>query len=461
MCIQNSPIFQLDSLCTTTDANGYYYLTIPNGSAPGPNIGFTLVLQDPCPFFPSNQTATVENAQGTVNIIDLDWTICAPNGPACDVEMTSSEQANGDWTFVANPTGTAPFTYDWWVNGTTYTTQTVNHTFNGGTVGVSVTVTDANGCESTEMDTLYLDGNNACDVQIGYLLDPILGGSILTAYPSGVAPFTYLWSTGETTESIYPAEPLQGTYCVTSIDDNGCESNSCYTFPNSNCSVEITTTVDSVAGGVVYTLTASQGFTSYVWFNGATTQSITVSNVSPNGEVHCVTATDQSGCTATACDTLLPPNTGGCYADFTYNAGPNGVLYAIDTVGLFYNGSMSASNSYLWTLEVMNFSFTSTDMNPSFVVPPTLIPITGVDVQICVTVTDAATGCTDTYCEWVTVVGGNSLPCEAAFLAEESNILGIPLPAVQFTDISTDASSWYWDFGDNSTSTEQNPLHAI
>ena len=28
-----------------------------------------------------------------------------------------------------------------------------------------------------------------------------------------------------------------------------------------------------------------------------------------------------------------------------------------------------------------------------------------------------------------------------------------------FTDASTGATSWYWDFGDGNTSTEQNPTH--
>ncbi len=33
-----------------------------------------------------------------------------------------------------------------------------------------------------------------------------------------------------------------------------------------------------------------------------------------------------------------------------------------------------------------------------------------------------------------------------------------PLP-VQFNNVSTNADSWYWDFGDGTNSTEQNPTH--
>lgn len=30
---------------------------------------------------------------------------------------------------------------------------------------------------------------------------------------------------------------------------------------------------------------------------------------------------------------------------------------------------------------------------------------------------------------------------------------------VQFKDLSKNATKWYWDFGDGTTSTKQNPLH--
>lgn len=462
--VSNTPSLPSDTLCTTTNANGYFTLYIQNGSLTGPNVSFDVSTYDPCALLPVVQT--VDNAQGTVNSATLTFAICATGSGNCDVSMTASNDstlgANGVWTFTATPTGTAPFTYDWWVDGASYSTQTVSHTFNGGIVGVYVTVTDANGCDAFVGDTLYLDGNQiGCDVQISFDQNPILGGGFLTANAVGVAPFTYLWNTGENTETIFPAEPLEGTYCVTITDASGCVSDACYTFaPNQGCSVDITTTIDSTGGGIFYTLTASAGFTDYVWSNGATTQSIVVSQISPNGEVHCVTATDNSGCTATACDTLFPNSGGNCFADFWYLADATGSLVVEDTVEVLYAGSFGNANTYAWTVTFNNFVWTASSQDLILPVPPTLVPVGGAMVEICVTVTDAVTGCTDTHCENVYLVQGNGNGnCDAEFSWMESSIVGAPLPAVEFTDQSSDAAYWFWDFGDGATSTEQNPLH--
>lgn len=147
-------------------------------------------------------------------------------------------------------------------------------------------------------------------------------------------------------------------------------------------------------------------------------------------------------------------------AGFSYPGGPNGVLLVGDTVQLFFDGVASNQSTFLWTLSAGGFQFTATGENPIFVLPPTLVPINGIAVEICVTVTDAANNCSDTYCETVLAVPDNSLSCSAAYSWAPSNILGSPLPAIQFTDNSTNASFWFWDFGDNTTSTGQNPIHA-
>jgi PKD repeat protein len=459
----DQPNFPLDSLCTTTNANGYYFLVISNGSVTGPNHVFTISLDDPCPIAPTYQTASVSNEQGTVDVVNLDWVLCAPNNNACDASFTSSNDSlNGTWTFVANATGTAPFTYDWWVDGTSYSTPSVSHMFNGGTVGVYLTVTDANGCVSDDADSLFLGGGNTCGVQIDYQLEPNLGGSILTANPSGTAPFTYLWNTGQETASIFPAEPLEGTYCVTIADDNGCQSTACYTFAGNNgCDVEITSYWDTINGDVVYFCGTTGNWASYLWSDGSTGATTTAENISPNGEGICVTVTDANGCVATSCDTLLPPNTGGCQAGFSYPGSANGVLLVGDTVQLMFDGVAGLISTFDWTFSAGGLTFTATDMNPVFVTPPTLLPINGMNVDICVTVTDILGNCTDTYCQTVLAVPNNNTNnCDANYSWVIDSMLGAPLPGVQFTDLSSeDATYWYWDFGDGATSTDQNPLH--
>jgi len=50
-----------------------------------------------------------------------------------------------------------------------------------------------------------------------------------------------------------------------------------------------------------------------------------------------------------------------------------------------------------------------------------------------------------------------TLPVKADFYAE--TVSGIAPLTVQFYDLSTNATSWAWDFGDGTTSTEQDPIH--
>ncbi|MEM6269895.1 MAG: PKD domain-containing protein [Bacteroidota bacterium] len=63
--------------------------------------------------------------------------------------------------------------------------------------------------------------------------------------------------------------------------------------------------------------------------------------------------------------------------------------------------------------------------------------------------------CSDTTCQTVTVSGGCPPP-SAAFTSSVSNL------TATFTDQSTGTTpinTWFWDFGDGSTSTTQNPIH--
>ena len=464
VCVMVDPTqsnFLLDTTCVLTNANGYYAITIPDGSVTGPNIPFTVLTFDSCAN--DFQTEIVNNGQGSVDLAEVDFVICSAS-PPCSASITTTVDSSLlgiFYTFQGSGTGTAPFTYNWWVNGSNGTGQTFTYQAQPNEIiGLCLTITDNNGCTATSCDTLYPNSGN-CDVQITSTTNPS-GFTTLTANASGTPGFTYLWNDAQGTTSQTLSTNSEGWYCVTVTDGLGCISTDCdsvFSVNPCNLQVDITTTVDSTGGGLVYTLDAGSGFSSYLWSTGETTQVVTVQNVSPNGEVICVTVADNNGCTATACDTLLPISAGGCQAGFTYPGSP-GALQVGNTVQLFFDGVASSASTYNWNLSVGGFQFTATGMNPVFQVPPTLVPVNGIAVDICVTVTDQLTNCTDTYCDSLWAVPANSSGCQAYFSWAESNILGAPFPAIEFTDQSQGAAYWYWDFGDNSTSTDQNPIHA-
>jgi PKD repeat protein len=81
--------------------------------------------------------------------------------------------------------------------------------------------------------------------------------------------------------------------------------------------------------------------------------------------------------------------------------------------------------------------------------------------QVCLTISDNDSTCENTWCDVVEVIDWNN-QCQAQFdyfPAPDSFPAGNDL-AVQFIDYSLgNPSEWNWNFGDDSASTEQNPIH--
>ncbi|MBL4587294.1 MAG: carboxypeptidase regulatory-like domain-containing protein, partial [Flavobacteriales bacterium] len=414
----NNITFPLDTLCTTTDSNGNYSIPIIGGSASGPNVSFIVFMTDPCsnPINPTILSETVDNAQGTVDTATVNFVACA-NSNACGLEAeiiaTVDSSGGGIVTILAALVtgGTPPYSYSWTPN-VNEMSQTIVVTEPGDYCAI---VTDANGCVFTVCETVG-DPNGGCVGSITVTSNPNQGNTLLTVNSTGVAPFTYLWNTGDTTQSI-DVTGFPSTYCVTITDANGCET--AEVCEAVGCigvtpQLEITTTMDSSGGGLVYTLDAGTGYTSYLWWpNGEDVPTITVQNVSPSGEVFCVFVTDNNDCSASTCDTLFPINNNPCQAGFSYPGDSNGVLFVGDTVQLFFDGVASNQSAYLWTLSTVGFQFTATGENPIFVLPPSLIPVNGIPVEICVTVIDSLNNCSDQFCETVLAVPDNNNPnCE-------------------------------------------------
>lgn len=205
------------------------------------------------------------------------------------VNQVSCFGGNNGFVTASVSGGTAPYFY-LWNNGSTQ--PQIQNLLAG---SYSLTVTDANGCTQfaqaiVGQPTVVTVGTSQTNVACSGGAD----GSISTTVIGGTAPYTYLWSTGQTTPNLINLNP--GTYALTVTDFNGCKAFTSATITQSGSLVLSLTSSNAACGATNGSVTASvSGGTPpyiYAWSNGATTASIT----GLSGGVYSVTVSDQGGC---------------------------------------------------------------------------------------------------------------------------------------------------------------------
>jgi len=267
-----------------------------------------------------------------------------------------------------------------WNNGATSQSITVNTSGN-----YSVTVTNVSGCSAT---------SDATNVTVNPLPSPTVTANGPTTFCAGgsvtlssSAASYYTWYDALNQPVWYQqnfSATNAGSYYVTVGDGNGCEGSSVATTITTNALPEPTVTASGPTtfcqGGSV-TLTAPNGYSSYVWSNGATSKTITVNT---NGN-YTVTVTNANGCSGTSNQIVV-----------FVNALPVPTVTANGPLAFCQGGNvkLTANNgysSYAWSNGAITKAVT--------------INTAG---NYTVTVTDAATGCTGTSA--VKTVTVNPLP---------------------------------------------------
>ena len=230
-------------------------------------------------------TVTVTDANGCSAVVSTDITVNQP--PVVSIIGDSTFCQGSSIILAAN--GTDGVTYVW-------SNNSLGNSISVNTTGIySVTATHLNGCTaiaSKSISALSLPNTN-----ISGTLNPCLGkGTTLTA-SGGVS---YLWSNGNTGNSITTNPTVSTTYAVTATGSNGCvASNSVLVSPMPLPSVSITGGAP-ICQGETAIMTATGG-NSFVWstgMNGATI-SATVSGT------YTVTVTNSIGCTASSSVSLI------------------------------------------------------------------------------------------------------------------------------------------------------------
>jgi SprB repeat/Secretion system C-terminal sorting domain len=256
--------------------------------------------------------------------------------------------------------GVGPFTYRWNTGATTAAIIGIP----SGTY--SVTITDANGCTSNASGTVA----NPPTITVTTTTTAVNcagSGSTGTATVSAIGgrpPFSYRWSNGQTGTT---ATGLSvGTYFVTVTDAKGCNKTAQATLTSSAgftlTAASTNATCAGSNGSATATITGGSAPFTYKWSTGGTTA--TIGNLSAGN--YTVTASDNSGCSATATTTV---NAVGSLAITLTGTNAacgiaNGTATATPTSGtapFAYKWSTGATTQTIGTLAAGTYTVTVTD----------------------------------------------------------------------------------------------------
>ncbi|MAX82426.1 MAG: hypothetical protein CL843_19890, partial [Crocinitomicaceae bacterium] len=323
-------------------------------------------------------TVTVTDANGCTSTSSSTVTEPAALVEASQVDSTITCSGLSDGGATASATGgTMPYTYAWSNSATTASITGVM----AGTY--TVTVTDANGCTSTNSSTVTEPATLVAATQIDSTVscNGLSDGGATASATGGTMPYTYVWSNAATTASITGV--AAGTYSVTITDFNGCYD-SASVVVTEPATLIAATMIDSTVscnglsdGGVTSAAVGGTTPYTYIWSNGATTASIT----GVAAGTYSVTITDFNGCYDSASAVVTEPAVLVAASQVDSNVTCNGLL----------NGGATASA----TGGTMPYTYAWSNS-------ATTASITGVAAgTYTVTVTDA-NGCTSTSSSTVT-----------------------------------------------------------
>lgn len=353
-----------------TNALGSIELLFGGGTAPYTvqwNTGAT--TQDIFNLSAGTYSATVTDNSGcSINTGNL--VLLNESGTLSLTNVQTFDELCGNGTGSINISiagGTAPITYQW---NTGSSSQDISN-LNAG--NYNCTITDINGC------TVYASGtimNNPGVLNVDNIIvtDDNCGQSIgaLDAIISGaIAPITYNWSNGASTEDI--SGLTSGTYTIQVTDNNGCSTSASANVNNltngiSLDDVQLTNEICGAANGSI-DLIVSGGTApiTYSWSSGQTSEDL-------NGiiaGVYTCTITDNTGCSIIAGPYTINNSSGGLSLSVASiaaeNCGNNDGAININTTGgtapYAYSWSNGASTEDINSLSAGTYSLLVTGSN--------------------------------------------------------------------------------------------------
>ncbi|MCB9449119.1 MAG: gliding motility-associated C-terminal domain-containing protein [Flavobacteriales bacterium] len=299
---------------------------------------------------------TVTDVNGCTLPSGVSVTVGEPTAITATANSTDALCGTGSGNAVVYPSGGTPgYTYQWDAGAGNQTTATATGLTTGNFV---VTITDANGCT---YDT-------AIAVQASPPVTATANGSTLLCYGgadgtatvntlTGIPPYVYLWSNGQTEQTATGL--MAGTYQVTLTDSAGCVATTSAAVDQPLELIVNTVGDTTVCDQTLFSLSASpSGGTpgyQYLWSDQNASTTSTVQVVANGSTVFHVTVTDDNNCTGTGMvdvTTDVPPA-----ALFGYK-----VIPTCDNILLKFSNKSMGANDFEWFL---NDHLFSTHQNPN------------------------------------------------------------------------------------------------
>ena len=291
-----------DVLCFG-EATGAIDLSVSGGTAPYSYAWTNGATTEDLSSLPAGTyTVLVTDANGCIQtetvVITEPMAALSLTGTTVDVSCQGLANGSIDLTVTG---GTSPYSY-FWNDGSGMEDR------NGLSVGTySVTVTDANGCETTGVYAITEpDALTASSAFSDISCFGANDGSIDITIAGGTSPYAYSWSDGASVEDRSALSP--GNYTLTVTDANGCQVVETVTISEPAQLVLSTATTDvlcfgEATGAVDLLVTGGTAPYSYTWTNGAITEDL--NNLTAG--TYSVTVTDANGCTATETIVIAEP----------------------------------------------------------------------------------------------------------------------------------------------------------
>lgn len=403
-------------ILNATGGTAPYSFTLPNGNGTGLAAGFY-----------TGSVLDANNCFFDVNFEITEPPVISPNATATGVTANGTN----DGTATANPSGgIGNFTFIW-SNG--MTTSTINNLTPG---DYTVTVTDDNNCTSSQ--TITVDDIN-CAITISTTSTDLMcfgdnNGIASVSVNIGTAPFSYLWSSGEITETI--SNLTAGDYTITVTDSNNCPISATVNITQPDL-LELTESNQSILqvncfgdnnGIAAIDVIGGAGGSTYAWSNGMSGNPI--SNL-PAG-TFTGTVTDVNGCFEIINFTITQPDeliTNVTSTDETFANANDGTATTSPTGGtgtftyLWSNGATTAS---ILNLAPGTYTITTTDTNNCENTETVEVNAFGCSLTAMITIVDATCSNATDGSATVTSSGGQNYTyawSSGGNLPTESNLL--------------------------------------